>query len=58
MINLCLIVINYNFNCVIKVSLELVNWFFIDILINNVKDVDFFNKIKLCLFLLFGRNEL
>lgn len=48
MIILCLIVMNYNFNCVIKVSLELINLFFIDILVDYVKDVDFFKKINLC----------
>lgn len=39
---------NYNFNIVIKVSLELINFFLIDILVNYVKDVDFFNRINLC----------
>lgn len=48
MIILFLIFINDNFNCVIKVSLELINLFFIDILVYYVKDVDFFNKINLC----------
>lgn len=58
MANPCSTATNHNFNCVIKASLELVNRPLIDILTNNVKDVDLFNKINSCSSLLSGRNEL
>lgn len=44
----------YNFYCVIVVSLELVNFFFIDILVNEINVKDFYIKINLCLILLYG----
>lgn len=55
MIFFYLIKIEYNFVCVVKVCVDFLKIFFIDILINVIKLVDFYSEIlKFILFLIIG----